>query len=47
MLRTFHVDHDKWERFGEVTTAQGTSRAAELRKLIDRHIADSEMQAAA
>lgn len=36
VLRTFHVDHDKWTRFGEAARAKDSSAAAELRGLIDR-----------
>jgi hypothetical protein len=36
VLRTFHVDHEKWTRFGEVARAHNSNRSAELRALIDR-----------
>jgi hypothetical protein len=35
VLRTFHVDHEKWNRFGEAARAKDSSAAAELRGLID------------
>jgi hypothetical protein len=42
VLRTFHVDHAKWERFGALAESQGSSRAAELRKMIDRSLGEQE-----
>lgn len=34
-MRTFHVDHTKWDRLGEVARSRNTNRAAVLRELID------------
>jgi hypothetical protein len=42
VLRTFHVDHEKWDRFGEVARAKDSSRAAELRGLIDHALEQGE-----
>lgn len=47
VLRTFHVDHDKWTRFGEAARAKNSSAAAELRGLIDEALEhESEEKAA-
>lgn len=42
VLRTFHVDHAKWTRFGEQARAKDSSAAAELRGLIDYALEQSE-----
>jgi hypothetical protein len=47
VLRTFHVDHDKWARFGEVAQSRNSSRAAELRELIDHSLDEFEQKKAA
>lgn len=47
VLRTFHVDHATWARFGEVAQADGTSRSAQLRVLVDRYVAEADKRTAA
>jgi hypothetical protein len=47
VLRTFHVAHGKWTRFGEIARAQDSSCAAELRKMIDRALDEHEREVAA
>lgn len=41
VLRTFHVDHAKWTRLGEVAQARGSNRSAALRALIDEALEEA------
>ena len=46
-LTSFHVDREKWQRFGEVAKAHNRSRGAEIRELIDRSLEQFELEQAA
>jgi hypothetical protein len=45
VLTSFHVDRDKWQRFGDLAKAHNRSRGAEVRELIDRALAQHEQAA--